>query len=530
MLRLALLQILLLTLSLAATAADCTATDPSPGLGQLYSSGWGIDHSNTRYQSASRTGIRASNVQNLQLKWVYGLSTDQPRSYPLVTEDTIFIGNDDKLVALDRANGCTRWEFMVEGQIGSAIAHGTVAEELVLYFADRRNGIFAVKARDGAMLWSSAPGDNPVPLYSGSPLVAGGMVFVPLSSLEIGLSINPFYGCCTTHGGMAALDAATGESKWFVPTVAEAPQLTGRHFLLVEEWGPSGAPVWGAPTFDEKRGLLYFGTGQNYSRPATLTSDAVIAVDIRDGSVRWTRQFTAGDAFNMACSVSSNHVNCPQPPGPDVDVGAPPILVTALDGTDLLMVGQKSGELYAVSPDTGEILWQRRLGRGGALGGIHWGMAANPGTAVLYVPISDVGSGPFTGADEAAPGLYAIELAKGGTQWVVSRQPDCAERKCWPGLSAAIIVSDELIFAGSLDGKLDAIDAVTGKTLWRHDSVRDYAAVNGIATHGGSFDAHGPMLADNLLIVSSGYGSFGQQGGNALLVFELAAAAEGEAP
>jgi hypothetical protein len=46
--------------------------------------------------------------------------------------------------------------------------------------------------------------------------------------------------------------------------------------------------------------------------------------------------------------------------------------------------------------------------------------------------------------------------------------------------------------------------------------------VNGVAAKGGAFDAHGPMLAGDQLIVSSGYGTFGQRGGNAFLVFELA--------
>ena len=38
-------------------------------------------------------------------------------------------------------------------------------------------------------------GDNPVPMYSGTPLVHAGNLFVPLSSLEVGLTLNPFYGC-----------------------------------------------------------------------------------------------------------------------------------------------------------------------------------------------------------------------------------------------------------------------------------------------------------------------------------------------
>ena len=89
-------------------------------------------------------------------------------------------------------------------------------------------------------------------------------------------------------------------------------------------------------------------------------------------------------------------------------------------------------------------------------------------------------------------------------------------------MSAAIIASADLVFAGSLDGKIEAYDAKSGKMLWSYDSWRDYPkTVNGVAAHGGAFDAHGPLLAGDQLMVSSGNSSFGEKGGNAFLVFEL---------
>jgi polyvinyl alcohol dehydrogenase (cytochrome) len=65
------------------------------------------------------------------------------------------------------------------------------------------------------------------------------------------------------------------------------------------------------------------------------------------------------------------------------------------------------------------------------------------------------------------------------------------------------------------------VDAGNGKLLWSFNSAKEFPSVNGLVTNGGVFDAHGPMLADKQLIISSGYGSFGQKGGNALLVFKL---------
>ena len=502
------------------TFGQCENTHKTPGLEKFYSQTWGTQFNGQRFQSSANTSIRADNAATLELQWVYGLATNKPRSYPLVTEDTIFIGDGERgLVALDKNNGCVRWENTDLNDISTSIVSELVAGRRVLVFSGRTSGVYAVDAATGELLWKRYVADDPVPMFSGSPIAYRDKVFVPISSMEIALSANPFYGCCTTSGGMAALDISTGKLLWYRPTVAENPKVTGRHFLFVEEYGPSGAPVWGAPMLDTKRGLLFYGTGQNYSRPATLTSDAIFAVHIDTGEVAWVKQFTAKDAFNMACTASVNHPNCPKPMGPDVDFGAPPLLITLESGDDIIVAGQKSGDVYGLNPDTGETVWTTQFGRGGALGGVHWGIAANPDLGLVYIPISDVPAMPSS--RDPAPGLYAINAADGSLQWSVARTAQCEERGCWPGLSAAITAGPDIVVTGSLDSELEIYDAGNGKLLWSFNSAKEFPSVNGLVTNGGVFDAHGPMLADKQLIISSGYGSFGQKGGNALLVFKL---------
>ena len=504
--------------------APCPAALPDPGLERFYSDGWGMDPRNTRHQGPARTTIRASNVSRLELKWTHALATYSPRSMPLVTEDTVFVGDSGRgLLALDRETGCVRWEFAHGGEIGSAILHQQTAEGVRLLFADRQQGIFAVDARDGRLVWHARPhSDNPVALYSGTPLVHRDTLFVPLSSQEIGLTLVPFYGCCHTRGGLAAMDTANGETRWYLPTIDERARTTGRRWLTIKKRGPSGAPVWSAPAYDDRRDVVYFGTGQNYSHPTTDTSDAIFAVDAATGKRRWVRQFTENDAYNISCDGSPAHPNCPDPLGPDLDFGAPPVLVDGVDGADLVIAGQKSGDVYALSADDATVVWQRKLGRGGSLGGVHWGTAFNPAQGVVVVPISDIGVGRMTGPGPARPGVYALGVEDGDVVWSRERESRCAERVCWGGISAAVTVTDEVVFAGSLDGFLEALDAASGEVLWSFDTWREFEAVGGKVAIGGAFDAHGPMVADNLVIVSSGYASFGQRGGNALLVFELA--------
>ncbi len=499
----------------SANAATCDVT--TPALEKVYTTGWGIDTHNHRLQR--QTDINANNVARLRLAWTYAYANDKPRSMPLVTSDTVFVGDTNVgIVALDRNSGCVRWISTHEGEIASAILPLQSSAGMLLLYTDRTGGVYTIRADNGERVWHTRLTDEAVPFYSGTPLIGDSSIFVPLSSLEIGLTLNPLYGCCTTSGGMAALDRETGKKLWYTPTIAEEPKVTGRRLLFIEEYGPSGAPVWGAPMFDPARNTVFFGSGQNYSHPTTGTSDAIIALDAATGATRWVQQFTANDAYNISCNMPFSP-NCPDPMGPDLDFGAPPVLVRTPDGQDLLIAGQKSGDVHAMNPDTGEVIWTTRLGRGGALGGVHWGIAANEATGVVFVPISDIAA--MSGEGEAKPGLFALDARTGEVMWEYLRKPTCEGRQCSPGLSAAITATPDLIFAGALDGTIEAIDATNGKVLWSYDTKPGSPTVNGIPAVGGSIDAHGPMVAGDQLMISSGYGSFGEMPGNALMVFSL---------
>jgi|TARA_B110000116_G_scaffold101394_1_gene88182 polyvinyl alcohol dehydrogenase (cytochrome) len=518
--------VLAFCLASSAALAECLNTPINADLTSFYSNSWGIDHRNTRYQPAS--SLNAENAANLELKWAYGLAHETPRSFPLVTKDTIFIGDSNHgLLALERETGCERWVYEHDGLITSAIIPGNIRrakakDQPILVFADRFSGVYAVDAQTGQLVWHITLQDHLVPLYSGTPLVTNDTVFVPISSLEVGLAVNPFYGCCTTSGGMAAFDINTGEKKWYLPTIEEAAKVRGSHFGFVDEWGPSGAPVWGAPTYDSKRNWLFFGTGQNYSHPTTDTSDAIFAVDAASGEVQWVKQFTANDAFNAACTVSLNHPNCAQPTGPDVDFGAPTLLAHTPDGKDILLAGQKSGDVHAMNPDTGELLWSRKLGRGGIIGGVHWGLAVNESTGTVFVPINDRSAMNYPSPGTPTPGLYALDIESGEPLWQFSRNSRCDDEQCMYGLSSAITATNDIVITASMDGYLEVINAADGKLLWSHDSWKTYESVNGVTVKGGSFDTHGPMIADDQVMVSSGYRYISnQRGGNAFLVFQV---------
>tara|TARA_B110001469_G_C9643197_1_gene324064 strand:+ start:236 stop:1786 length:1551 start_codon:yes stop_codon:yes gene_type:complete len=512
---------MLSTTCLAAHAQSCAST---PGVEHFYATSWGIDERNTRFQPES--DIDATNVASLEVHWIFGLDENEaPHSYPLVTEDSVFIGTTDgNLYALDKQSGCIRWVYTIDSSIRTGVVPGQInvnsTARTALFFGTYSGEVFAVDAQTGEQIWRKSVQDHAYAMITGTPSFFDGKLIVPVSSGELVLAVNPFFACCQFQGSILSLNAHSGDINWRTKTIPDPPKVTGSNFIFVEKWGPSGAPIWSSPTIDIERNQILFGTGENYTTPASDTSDAIIAIDLDDGSIRWVQQYTSQDAFNMSCTISMDHPNCPKNAGPDLDFGASPIITQTRSGQPIIMAGQKSGGVYGINPVNGERLWERQFGRGGYLGGVHWGIAVNELLGLVFAPISDVPTGPFTGNPE--PGLNALDIDTGEVKWSVPYVANCTDREdCRSGMSAAITATDDLVFATGLDGGLHAFAAHSGEVLWSYDTWRDYDSVNGIETKGGAIDVHGPVVAGDLLLIQSGYDSFGQMGGNALIAFKL---------
>lgn len=326
------------------------------------------------------------------------------------------------------------------------------------------------------------------------------------------------YNCCTSSGGVAALDSKTGNALWFHRVVAAKAVPQGKKKNDKPFYGPSGAPVWCSPTIDAKRGLLYIGTGENYTEPVTNSSDAIQAIDIKTGRLVWNFQATKHDAWNVACPVL---VNCPGNKGRDLDFGMAPVLVKGIDGKERLLAGQKSGMVYALEPKSGRLLWKTRIGKGGMLGGIHWGMAADGKN--IYVANADntLALNPDDPKIPASPGIYALDIITGKVVWAMP-SPQVPGNESYLGAnSAAPAVIPGLVFAGSLDGHIRAYATNDGHIIWDYNTIQKYKSPNGLDGNGGSIDGPAPVMADGMLFVNSGYAQFGEKPGNILLAFEV---------
>ncbi|MEP7144455.1 MAG: PQQ-binding-like beta-propeller repeat protein [Ferruginibacter sp.] len=482
-------------------------------------SGWGGNIAGTGFRSAEQAGISLSNIHSLQLKWAFAFpDATIVRSKPAVVGDWLIVGGQfGDLFAINRKTGKPGWHFEAGAAIRGAIVIHQQGNSITAFFADFSANVYAIDVKTGRQLWNRRAGIDAHSATTGSVAVYGGKVFVPITSTEIGSAQNGDYNCCFSSGGVVALDALTGKEIWKYRVITEAVKKSGKKRNGKDFYGPSGAPVWCSPTIDAKRGLLYIGTGENYTYPTTGTSDAIQALEIKTGKLIWNFQATAGDAYNTACPV---FVNCPEKEGPDLDFGMAPILVKRKDGKDILVAGQKSGVVYALSP-AGKLLWQTRIGKGGKLGGIHWGMATDG--EKMYAANADniIAIDKSDTSLKASPGIYALDLFTGKVIWETPA-PGCVDKKnCLASNSAAPAVIPGIVFAGSLDGYMRGYSTRDGKILWEFDTAKNYDIINGIKGKGGALDGPAPVIADGMLFVNSGYGMFGQMGGNVLLAFEV---------
>ncbi|HZZ68821.1 MAG TPA: PQQ-binding-like beta-propeller repeat protein [Phenylobacterium sp.] len=508
------------------------ATNPPIHAGPSDWASMGVDDASTRFQR--HPGLNPADVPKLKVKWAFSMTGG---GQPAVVGDWLWVTNrSGKFYALDAKTGCVHWSVddLVSRTTPMIIKSSIAPSGWATFVSQSDRIVRAFDAQTGKELWKSAQIEtHPVSVLTGSPVVAGDRLIVPISSIEEAAAMSKAYSCCTFRGSVAALDLKTGKLLWKTPMI-DGPMKTIRDKTTGGKvQGPAGAAVWAAPTLDKKRGLVYAVTGDSYTDIDTNGDDAIVALDLKTGAIKWRRQVSEHDNFVMGCGPRSESGNCPTPLGPDYDFGATPVLMTLHGGKQVLVAGQKSGIVYGLNPDTGALIWKTIVGAGSALGGVEWGIGADDSR--VYVPISDLVYlfNPAT-ASKGKAGVYALNPADGAIVWsapapvapCVYASDKGKPSRCARAQPAAPAVIPGLVFEGGLDGWFRAYDAKTGKIVWEDSTTsRTYDTVNGIKGQpGGGIDGMGPTVADGMVFITSGNNGaarVGSNGVNVLLAYSV---------
>ncbi len=477
--------------------------------------GWGPDQGNSRFQPSA--GLSAAQVSALKLKWAFGFPNgNSAYGQPSISAGRVFVGSDTGFVySLDATSGCVYWSYQAKAGVRTAITvtragksstGGAKTAKTLVYFGDVKGNVYAVNAETGAGVWMERADKHPIARILGSPKLVGSRLYVPVASLEESSGGNPLYPCCTFRGSVVAFDAASGKQIWKTYTLAEEPKPVKKTSQGTQLWGPAGVGIWSTPAVDTRRNVLYVGTGNGYTSPVPDTSDAVLAIGLDTGKLIWSKQLLANDASVSNCRPREGvqkSETCPEEEGPDFDFGSPPMLRTLPGGRTLIVIGQKSGDAWALDADRrGEVVWHRNVGPADGGGGMLWGSAADNEQAYF----------PVTSRQRTEPiGLAAVKLTSGELAWHASPPA---------GSAAPDAVIPGVVFSGANNGNMYAYSTADGHLLWQFDTNKTFSTVNGVVARGGSLNGSGPVVSGGMLYVPSGYSDLGGGiRGNILLAF-----------
>jgi polyvinyl alcohol dehydrogenase (cytochrome) len=463
----------------------------------------GNDLSNSRNQP-SETKIGPSNVSSLVPKWTFTTGGDVSATPTVGATAVYFPDWAGNLYAVNKNTGQAIWSMQISNYDGvpkaiSRVSPALSATDIIIGDIESSGPhdgarIMAINQQSGALHWITQVETNQAAVITGSPVVVGSMVIVGVSSNEESLADTPGYVCCTFRGSLVALNVNTGAILWKTYTV---PDNGG------QPTGYSGGAIWQPPAIDSGRGIVYVGTGNNYTVPDAVSTcqakvatgmimsctdaadyfDSALAVDLQTGAIVWSKQLHGYDVWTVACISAKAGVTCPSPAGPDYDLsGSGPNLLQGVVG-----FGQKSGIYWGLDPSTGEIAWGTPVGPGSTLGGIEWGTASDGER--IYAAIAN----NLHDAYKLAPGGETITW--GSWSAINPRTGKIIWQTADPSKGAidtgAVSVANEVVYAGSYSGLMYAMNAKNGRILWSFDS-------------GGSV-IDGPAIADGVVYWGSGY-------------------------
>jgi len=447
--------------------------------------------------------ITPANVKKLVPKWIFaGGAVGDQQATPIVNDGVMFMTSTqmayNRVHAINAATGELIWKHERRtpedvGALVRVIPHnrGVALYENTVIFGTLDAHLVALDAKTGKQVWETRIADYADGYFvSQAPLVVKGKIIVGIAGPgEMG-----------PRGFVEAFDAKTGKSQWRWYSIPAAGE-PGSETWGADTWKIGGAAVWHTGTYDPATNLLYFGTGNpapwiaDMRRGDNLYSMSAVALDLDTGKLKWYHQYLANEPWDYD-TVAEHHV---------VDV--------TRDGQTHKAVVQanKLGYVYTLDRTTGKFLsaapfvktltWGKpdpvtgkgvenpglRPTMGGPpvvvcpslLGATGWQPKVyNPKTGHLFIPsnefcmryayVADLAYKKgqlFTGVttehfstQEQAGVLRAFDVSQNKVVWEWSNRT--------PLISHTLATAGNLVFQGTAEGKLVAVDAANGKELW----------------------------------------------------------------
>jgi len=387
---------------------------------------------------------------------------------------------------------------------GPALADGKVV------FNTLDGQTVAVDAATGKELWRAHLANIRIgETITMAPMVAEGKVFVGNSGGEFGV-----------RGWLAALNLKDGSLAWKAwSTGPDKDVLIGPDFkpfypqdhgkdLGVKtwppgKWKPGGGNVWGWVSYDPDQRLVIYGTGNPGpwnpdQRPGeNKWTSGIFARDIDTGQARWFYQWSPHDLYdhdgiNENILVDRDWKGEPRKlllhPGRNgymyvldrttgqVLSARPFVYINSSKGVDL-----KSGKLIPnpkKRSQTGKTVYDICPTAAGAK---DWEPSAySPQTGMVYIPHANLCMDEQTMQANYIPGTPYVgavvrqKQGRGNYRGAVTAWDVAGEKIAWevhedlPVWSGALVTSGGVVFYGTLDGWFKALDAKTGKLLWRY--------------------------------------------------------------
>jgi quinoprotein glucose dehydrogenase len=272
---------------------------------------FGHDLGGTRYSPLKQ--ITPENVGKLQRAWTFHMGKPSSGSTPVVIDGIMYFTSPDAIFSVEAETGKLIWKFEADA----------VARRGLAYWPGQGTGHPRVYAgvENGKLVALDASTGKPVPGFAEEGflnLKAG--VLGDLSDAKVYLQSPPvvYKNILITgsnnnepspskgaYGDVRGWDAASGKLLWTFHTVPRKGE-PGNETWADDSWrNRSGTNVWGFPTVDTQRGLVFLPIGS----PTTdfygadrhgdnLYGNSLVALDAETGKLKWFRQLVHHDLWD----------------------------------------------------------------------------------------------------------------------------------------------------------------------------------------------------------------------------------------